>query len=150
MSLCEVCWLPSPQPTCSERFRGLRKRKAAAMQHSSALSEVFVSHARQLAKEMTVCPGELSKRALEGVGIVLDARDSLLCLRELIFCLRAEKSSGSSRRDASCLRARRRCKGPSDWGRRDQNSSSQKVYLANWKLAENVLVSNSLRYQGYA
>ena len=88
---CDVCWLPSASSPCSERCRGLRRRKAELMVHRAEIGELVISELARLVDGATACPGTVCKRILDARGVVLDARDALLCLRELLFALRAAK-----------------------------------------------------------
>lgn len=87
-SRCEVCWLPATETPCSQRCRGLRATKAKVVADRASLIDAIVTGVRKLAPGTTECPGVLAQRILEGRGFRLDARDALLCLRELYFELR--------------------------------------------------------------
>ncbi|MBC7531765.1 MAG: DUF3253 domain-containing protein [Oligoflexus sp.] len=87
--ICEVCHRPSPDVVCSRRCGGLAKLKRKL--DGSETRRLLLAEVRALEKDSTICPGRLSKRVLDQLGVeVKEERDALSILRETLFLLRQE------------------------------------------------------------
>jgi hypothetical protein len=84
--LCRVCGLALPRKNaddgiCSRRCSGRRRLSAEVQARAEELSTALLAELQKLAKDSTICPGELSQRVLPGPDLPLGV------LRPLIFQL---------------------------------------------------------------
>lgn len=87
--LCEVCHRPGPDAICSRRCQGLRKLKLSL--NTTAVRQCIFDELAKFERDASLCPGRLSKTALETLGISLqEERDALSLLRETLFTMREE------------------------------------------------------------
>ena len=90
---CRICALPLPVAAkgqandgiCSRRCAGLRGQSAAVLKNTGTLTQKILSELTALRPDITICPGELSRRVLPG------AEPPLTVLRPLIFELAAAR-----------------------------------------------------------
>ncbi len=87
--LCEVCYRPSPETICSRRCQGLKKLKLSL--DKARAQALIMNEVAKLKKDVTICPGKLSKLVVDELNLGCEEeRDALSLLRELLFQMRQE------------------------------------------------------------